>query len=118
MPLVQLIDSSAPVPAPSDLARIATYADAIGPSLSLVWKADRKPAMSTLVADAHAAGLAVHPYTLRKDDLPAGVAGMTELLDIVLGTARADGVFTDFPDLAAAWVARQHAGSGAQSRPQ
>jgi glycerophosphoryl diester phosphodiesterase len=111
MPLVQLIDSSAPVPTRAELVRIASYADAIGPSLSLVWKADRKPATSTLVADAHAAGLAVHPYTIRKDDLPAGVAGMTELLDIVLGTAGADGVFTDFPDIAAAWVARHHGGA-------
>jgi glycerophosphoryl diester phosphodiesterase len=41
----------------------------------------------------------VHPYTLRRDELPAGIASFTELLDIFIGLAGIDGLFTDFPDL-------------------
>ena len=107
LPFVQLIDSSVPVPTPAELARIAAYADAIGPSFSLIYRADRQPPMTSLVADAHAAGLVVHPYTMRRDDLPAGVQDFEELLDIVLDKAGADGVFTDFPDLVAGYVAQR-----------
>jgi glycerophosphoryl diester phosphodiesterase len=41
----------------------------------------------------------VHPYTFRRDQLPADIADFNELLDIFLQQARVDGLFTDFPDL-------------------
>jgi glycerophosphoryl diester phosphodiesterase len=59
------------------------------------------------VSGAHAAGLAVHPYTFRKDDLPAGIGDFHALLELFLGQLHVDGVFTDFPDLAADYIARR-----------
>jgi glycerophosphoryl diester phosphodiesterase len=56
---------------PSGLAGVAQYADGIGPYLGHVITPDGTP--TRLVADAHAAGLKVHPWTLRKENgfLPA-----------------------------------------------
>lgn len=61
---------------PAGLEEIATYADGIGPWLGYVLDpATMQP--TTLVSDAHAAGLKVHPWTLRKENgfLPAGLQG-------------------------------------------
>lgn len=52
--------------APTGLAEIATYADAVGAHLALVLNEDGSP--TSLVADAKAAGLAVHVWTLRKEN--------------------------------------------------
>ncbi|GAB4454978.1 MAG: glycerophosphodiester phosphodiesterase [Armatimonadaceae bacterium] len=57
---------------PKGLAEIATYAAGIGPSKDLI--IPRKPDASldtptTLVRDAHAAGLVVHPWTFRSENL-------------------------------------------------
>ncbi|MEE4200960.1 glycerophosphodiester phosphodiesterase [Erythrobacter sp.] len=82
-PLVLLISSQggpydepemrwADVMTPSGLAEVAQYADGIGPWLGHV--IDQETVQPTsLVADAHAAGLQVHPWTLRKENgfLPA-----------------------------------------------
>lgn len=59
---------------PSGLAEIAEYADGIGPWLGHVLDpATMQP--TALVGDAHAAGLQVHPWTLRKENgfLPASL---------------------------------------------
>lgn len=58
------------------LKTIATYADGIGPNKSLVIPRDAGGALgtpTTLVRDAHQAGLAVHPWTFRRENyfLPA-----------------------------------------------
>jgi len=57
---------------PAGLRRLASYADAIGPSKDLVLPRDPATgaagAPSSLVADAHGAGLAVHVYTLRDEN--------------------------------------------------
>jgi len=57
---------------PAGLRRVASYADAIGPSKDLVLPRDPATgaagAPSSLVADAHGAGLAVHVYTLRDEN--------------------------------------------------
>lgn len=105
--LVQLIDGDVPVPERSALAAMAGYADAIGPSLRLLRTAAGEGTDSTLVRDAHEAGLAVHPYTLRKDDLPAGTDTFDKLLEMVFLRQGADGAFTDFPDLVAEFIARR-----------
>lgn len=108
LPLVQLMERAGGVPSPAVLAGIARYADAIGPSLGLVLTAGPggRADVTRLVADAHAAGLAVHPYTLRVDELPPGVAGFDEILDLVFTRAGADGAFTDFPDVVARFLDR------------
>jgi glycerophosphoryl diester phosphodiesterase len=56
---------------PGGLRVVATYADAIGPSTRSVIPLDeagRLAAPTTLVRDAHAAGLEVHPYTFRPEN--------------------------------------------------
>lgn len=108
LPLVQLLDSAGGPPSAATLAGIASYAQGIGPSLRLICagRGAGGPIATGLVADAHAAGLVVHPYTLRREELPAGCDSVDEVLDLVLGQLRADGLFTDFPDLVAGWVGR------------
>ena len=91
VPLVQLIDSTgapadwvaagdkrtyADMVKPAGLAEVAKYAQAIGPDKSLIIPTDPAgnpgPA-TTLVTDAHAVGLKLHPYTFRNENqfLPA-----------------------------------------------
>jgi glycerophosphoryl diester phosphodiesterase len=114
--LVQLIESSlGPGNAPvfgrlrtrEGLAELAKVADGIGPALNdVVRPAGGGFRPTSLVADAHAAGLAVHPYTFRADALPPGVVTFDELLRIFLVDAGVDGLFTDHPDLAVAFLRR------------
>ncbi len=112
---------------PAGLAEIGTYADGIGPWKAYIvplkgridWKgrlvdvngdgkidlrdASTQPA-TTLVADAHKAGLFVHPFTFRNEQrrLALDYRGdpQAELLQFFrLGV---DAVFADFPDTAVA----------------
>jgi glycerophosphoryl diester phosphodiesterase len=105
---------------PAGLAEIATYADAIGPHKGLVIPRDgdgRLLPPSPLVADAHAAGLRVHPWTFRNENvfLPTDfqiAAADPAAFPRAHGDARAelaaffaagvDGVFADYPDVALA----------------
>lgn len=40
----------------------------------------------------------VHPYTVRKDALPAFFTDVNQMYDALLNKSGATGVFTDFPD--------------------
>lgn len=93
---------------PAGLAEIATVADGIGPAIVdvVTRDADGKVTPATLVRDAHAAGLVVHPYTFRADQLPAGFSSFDELLRMFVAGARVDGLFTDHPDKAVAFLRR------------
>jgi glycerophosphoryl diester phosphodiesterase len=105
--LVQLISSSqAALVTPSGLDTIATYADAIGPSLSLVlsFDAQGQPHITDLVAQAHARGLAVHAYTARADALPPDAPDFESLLAAAFVDAGLDAIFTDHPDRAVTFV--------------
>jgi glycerophosphoryl diester phosphodiesterase len=87
---------------PAGLDYVASYAQGIGPFLPHIYlgkTASGEPRLSTLVELAQARGLQVHPYTFRRDELPAGIGSFRELLDIFIRHARVDGLFTDFPDL-------------------
>ncbi|MFN2495525.1 MAG: glycerophosphodiester phosphodiesterase [Pseudonocardiaceae bacterium] len=130
VPLVQLIAGSgapydltvtgdprnyADLITPAGLAEIAGYADGIGPDKNRLVPRDgagfrRQP--TTLVDDAHQAGLLVHPYTFRNENtfLPAdfrsspdpaayGDAFAEYALFYRLGV---DGLFSDNPDTAVA----------------
>ena len=99
-PLVRLT-----VGEPPDVAEIAGYADAIGPHKDQVIPRDgdgRLGEPTALVADAHVAGLLVHPWTFRPEAefLPAGLDADAELdAFLALGV---DGVFADDPGAAVA----------------
>jgi len=121
MRLVQLVDSEggpadqpeetyASMLAPEGLSNIAQYADGIGASLGLLLGADG--AALPLTAQAQAAGLLVHAWTLRRENafLPAalrrgdapGDAGDMAALVRLMQQAGVDGVFSDNPVIAVA----------------
>lgn len=110
--LVQLLQDEASgghIPHAAELRAIRAYATGIGPALTLIhrgWHAGR-PVLSRLVEDAHAAGLEVHPYTFRADELPAGFGSFDRLLDLFLLQLCVDGLFTDFPDQARRFVSQE-----------
>ncbi|MFZ4270303.1 glycerophosphodiester phosphodiesterase [Streptomyces arboris] len=98
---------------PAGLKWIASYAQGIGPTLDLVIPKDaagRLTTPTTLVKDAHARGLLLHPYTLRNENsfLPADFRRGTDpnAFGDVFGAAAAyfatgiDGIFSDHPDTA------------------
>ncbi len=86
---------------PAGLRELARRVDGIGPPIGEIVGGDspESRAIKPLVADAHAAGLEVHPYTLRADSLPRWASGYDDLV-AVLAEAGIDGYFTDFPGLA------------------
>ena len=115
------------------LREVATYADGIGPwkryivSMKGTIGPDGKPVdvngdgkindadattlgPTPLVADAHKAGLFVHPFTFRNESrrLPADYKGDPSNEYLVYYRLGVDGVFTDFTDTAlaarAAWL--------------
>ena len=112
---------------PAGLAEIKTYADGIGPwkpyIVPVKWdlnaagagidkngdgKTDLTDAISqaatTLVADAHKAGLLVHPYTFRNEKrrLTFDLGGDPANEYLQFFRIGVDGLFSDFPDTAVA----------------
>jgi glycerophosphoryl diester phosphodiesterase len=130
VPLVQLLSASgapadleaagdartyADLVTPAGLTDIATYADGIGPDKNMVIARDEAGALGAptpLVADAHAAGLVVHPYTFRNENqfLPTNLRSSDYPTDYgdafaeyaAFFAAGVDGVFADNPDTAVA----------------
>ena len=123
--LVQLIEADAPpydqvvvgtglsvadMISPTGLEAIAGYADAIGPSKLLIEPRDavgRALPPTSLIADAHAAGLLVHPWTFRSENHFLAANDRVGTDDRAHGDAAAeyrrffgygvDGLFSDFP---------------------
>jgi glycerophosphoryl diester phosphodiesterase len=107
---------------PEGLAEIATYADGIGPSKNQIVPRDAAGNLlepTSLIDDAHEAGLLVHPYTFRNENefLPADFrqgnpAAPADEYRRATGDAPAeyrlffrlgvDGLFSDNPDTAVA----------------
>ncbi|MBD2243466.1 esterase-like activity of phytase family protein [Nostoc sp. FACHB-888] len=109
---------------PQGLAEIATYADGIGPWKRMIVSVKGTDANgdgladdvngdgavndadkttlppTTLIQDAHSAGLQVHPYTFRDEDqyLAADYQGNPELEFQQFFQLGVDALFTDFPD--------------------
>ncbi|MGB5331282.1 MAG: glycerophosphodiester phosphodiesterase [Woeseiaceae bacterium] len=104
VPLVQLLGTEPefrPALTAAGIKSVATYADGIGPSMQLIvapGSVAGKLQITNLVELAHELGLAVHPYTFRRDLLPAYADDYDDLLKIFLDDIGVDGVFTDFPD--------------------
>lgn len=110
VPLVQLLGTGPefrPALTAEGIRSVATYADGIGPSMQLIVEPDSiagELKKSNLVELAHDRGLVVHPYTFRRDLLPAYAADYDDLLKIFLDDIGVDGVFTDFPDSTVAYI--------------
>ncbi|WP_405596134.1 glycerophosphodiester phosphodiesterase [Streptomyces sp. NBC_01410] len=96
---------------PEGLQWIASYAQGIGPTLDLIIPKDASGKLgtpTTLVADAHAEGLILHPYTMRNENafLPADFRRGTDpnAYGDVFGAFKIyfetgiDGIFTDNAD--------------------
>jgi glycerophosphoryl diester phosphodiesterase len=135
VPLVQLVEATgapydfvvagdprtyADLITPEGLAEIATYADGIGPNKDLIVPRDSAGNLlepTSLVRDAHRAGLVVHPWTFRREnnflplDFRQGNPASPEFLrapgDLpaelrLFFRLGVDGVFSDNPDIAVA----------------
>jgi glycerophosphoryl diester phosphodiesterase len=107
--LVQLVGRDAEgveLLTPAGLRRTAEFAQGIGPHYSqLVVPCGTSQTgapieANAVVANAHAAGLRLHPYTFRRDDLPPYAATLEQLLEWFFGDVGVDGVFCDHPDVA------------------
>ncbi|MEA5565148.1 PEP-CTERM sorting domain-containing protein [Anabaena sp. UHCC 0399] len=89
---------------PLGLAEIATYANGIGANKNLIIPrvGGNLSSPTTLVDDAHAAGLLVHAWTFRDEDvfLPANLQGNPEEEYRLFYQTGLDGVFSDNPDTA------------------
>lgn len=119
LPLIQLMDgeggpaddpkaSYAVMASPAGLKAIAAYADGIGPNKAMVIPRSAIGTLgqpTSLVRDAHAAGLKVHPWTFRRENyfLPLGdkgginPAGHGDLADEIRTFLKTgiDGLFSD-----------------------
>lgn len=114
--LIQLIGTSEdykPLLNADGMKQLATFVDGIGPSILLLVDKDSTASNITttgLVELAHDAGLAVHPYTFRRerDQMPPFAKGYDEFLRIFFDEVGVDGVFTDFPDLTVQYLEARH----------
>ena len=114
--LVQLIGEDDWSPLPTNfrglrskrgLEDLARTVDAIGPWVNQLYrlrKRDGSISDSGLVARAHGQGLTVHPYTYRSDALPPGFDDIEDLMRFSIEELAIDGLFTDFPDIAAKFL--------------
>lgn len=103
--LVQLVGTEAgyrPLLTRSGLKELAAYAVGLGSHHSQLVAAGPSgdPVPTELVRMAHDAGLELHPYTFRADDLPTYARSLEELIQFFLVEARVDGLFCDHPDVA------------------
>lgn len=90
---------------PAGLAEIATYADGIGANKNLIIPRDASGNLlspTTLVDDAHQAGLLVHAWTFRNENvfLPANLQNNPQAEYKLFYQTGIDGLFSDHPDTA------------------
>ena len=102
--LVQLVGEEpeySPLLTAEGLAGVARYADALGPSYKQLVAAQSFPLRRSALAEAaKRVGLMLHPYTFRRDDLPAYATDLKELLRAFFADVEVDGLFCDQPDIA------------------
>ena len=106
LPLIQLVEPEPEYGAlltAAGLRSLSGYAYGLGPHYSQLVEAEEGhgPRPADLVRHARDAGLRVHAYTFRRDDLPAYTRTLEELLALFFVDVGVDGVFSDHPDVAA-----------------
>lgn len=131
LPLIQLMDGEggpaddatmtyADMATPTGLQAVARYADGIGPNKMMIIPRTMVGNLgepTSLVADAHVAGLKVHPWTFRRENYflpladkgginPAGHGDLASEIRAYLATG-IDGFFSDNPREAVAAVKAQ-----------
>lgn len=124
-PLIMLVSPAKngenPMVSPAGLKEIAALAQGIGPHKNMIISRDendRLGATTSLVADAHAAGLKVHVWTfqpenvslpadLRRGTDPNATGDLDAELDRFLSLG-VDGVFADAPGAAVRAIGRMH----------
>ncbi|MFH1805473.1 MAG: glycerophosphodiester phosphodiesterase [Pseudomonadota bacterium] len=90
------------------VAAMAEVVDGIGPTLSQVIEGlstEGRAIMTPTLIAAQRRQLAVHPYTLRADQLPKWAGDFNIALGAIFNDAGINGVFTDFPDQVADYLA-------------
>jgi glycerophosphoryl diester phosphodiesterase len=107
LPLIQLLpcsDRASREIAVSDAATLAAHAIGVGLPFEQLIAApsDRSNALAPapLAAALRAAGLGIHAYTFRADQVPAWATSFRDLLRAFLADIGVDGVFCDHPDIA------------------
>ena len=90
---------------PEELAKIAKFANGIGPFKRLIVPENKDKTLgkpTTLVADAHKAGLVVHPYTFRNEPVFLNPEYKNDPVQEYLQFYKlgVDGLFSDFADVA------------------
>lgn len=83
------------------IAELSKTVNAVGPWVNQLYSVDpmsSKPASTGITEIAHQAGLLVHPFTFRADDLPPGFRCFEDMVHFFTGELDIDGLFTDFPD--------------------
>ena len=89
---------------PAGWDEVKRVADGVGPTITQVLHlgGDQRLEATDFTRAAHDRGLLVHPWTVRADALPPGVASVEALLLGLIDEARVDGLFIDQPDLGVA----------------
>ena len=93
---------------PGAMKEIARYADGVGPAwYMLLDEKQSRPghiATTPMAADIQTTQLQLHPYTVRRETLPPYVRNIDEMYAALFEQAKADGIFTDFPDTLAQYL--------------
>jgi len=85
---------------PEGLRELARTVDGVGPWVNHLYRRSswgRKVESTEFVATAHENGLAVHPYTFRRDALAEGFEDFEGMVGFFVRELMVDGLFTDFP---------------------
>jgi glycerophosphoryl diester phosphodiesterase len=104
--LVQLVSQANQV-TPNALREIATYADGIGVNSRLIVPAAAAALATSVIQDAHAAGLLVHVWTLRPERQFLAERYKDPIAEVrELAALGVDGMFGDYPDQLLAGLGR------------
>lgn len=85
------------------LQAISAYADGIGAPLARLIEpgAGNVPRAAAMLDRARALGLEIHPFTFRRESMPAGTT-LEQMLGLFMHQLKVEALFTDHPDLAIA----------------